>query len=255
MTDRWKDYVTQGVHAAGGPIPFALSQWAFLFPIFLAIRRSLPSGGKVLDVGCGAGIFTALLAHQGFQVVGVDEDPEIVAYANEMVGYFRSPAQVKQGSAFDLSNYYGQFDLAYSLGVVEHHEPAVTVQLIQEHARCAHVVLIAVPTRYTRYTGPVTDERLYRRREVSGLVRLAGVSVKETFVYGEVPTAAARNLERLLPGMIYRRVKHVWSYGMGICCVGESGGARVARGVEPAARTTSEVSVSRRPAADTDSPA
>lgn len=222
MTDRWKLYVTQGVHAAGGPIPFALSQWAFLFPIFLAIRRSLPSGGKVLDVGCGAGIFTALLAHQGFQVVGVDEDPEIVAYAKGMAEYFRSPAQVKQGSAFDLSCYHGQFDLAYSLGVVEHFEPAVTVQLIQEHARCARVVLIAVPTRYTRYAAPVTDERLYRRREVSDLVRRAGVSVKETFVYGEVPTAVARNLERALPGVIYRRVKHVWSYGMGICCVGES---------------------------------
>ncbi|MGH7408564.1 MAG: class I SAM-dependent methyltransferase [Candidatus Methylomirabilales bacterium] len=221
MTERWKSYVTQGVQAAGGPIPFALSQWTFLFPIFLAIRTALPSGGKVLDVGCGAGTFTALLAHHGFQVVGVDEDPDIVAYAGEMVEYFRSHARVEQASAFDLSRYHGRFDLVYSLGVVEHFEPEVTVQLIREQARCARVVLVAVPTRFTRYTGPVTDERLYRRRQVGLLVRRAGLRVRELFIYGEVPSRVARNLERLLPGVIYRRMKHIYTYGMGICCVGE----------------------------------
>lgn len=221
MTERWKAYITQGVNAAGGPIAFALSQWMFSFPLFLAIRRVLPSGGKVLDVGCGAGIFTALLAHHGFQVVGIDEDPDIVAYAKEMTGYLRSPARVEQGNAFDLCRYYAQFDLVYSLGVVEHFEPAVTVRLIEEQARCARFILVAVPTRFTRYAAPVMDERLYRRRQVSDLVRRAGVRVKESFVYGEVPTRIARNLERFLPGILYRRVKHVWTYGMGIGCLGE----------------------------------
>lgn len=221
MTERWKTYVTQGIQAAGGPVPFALSQWAFLFPIFLAIRRALPLGGKVLDVGCGAGIFTALLAHHGFQVVGVDDDPEIVDYAREMVEYFHSPAQVEHLSAFDLAPHHGRFDLVYSLGLVEHFERAVTVRLIAEQARCGRLVLVAVPTRFTRYAAPVTDERLYRRRQVSELVCGAGLRVKESFVYGEVPTAVAKNLERFLPGAMFRRAKHVWTYGMGICCVGE----------------------------------
>jgi SAM-dependent methyltransferase len=193
----------------------------FLFPVFLAIRRALPAGGRVLDVGCGAGIFTALLAHHGFQAVGIDEDPDIVAYAREMIDYFRSPAQVEQGSAFDLSRYHGRFDLVYSLGVVEHYDSEVTVRLIQEQARCARLVVVAVPTRYTRYAAPVTDERLYRRRQVVALVRRAGARVRESFVYGEVPTRVARNLERCLPGVVYRRVKQIWTYGMGTCCVGE----------------------------------
>ncbi len=221
MTERWRGYVTQGVQAAGGPIPFALSQWTFLFPIFLAIRRALPSGGKVLDVGCGAGIFTALLAHHGFQVVGVDEDPDIVAFAGGMVDYLRSPAQVEKGSAFDLSRYYGKFDLVYSLGVVEHFEPAVTVQLIHEQARCSRFVLVAVPTRYSRYAAPVTDERLYRRRQVCNLVHRAGLLVRESFVYGDVPTRTAVSLGGCLPRVFYRRLRHFWTYGMGICCVGE----------------------------------
>ena len=221
MSERWKTYVTQGVQKAGGPIPFALLQWSFLFPIFLAIQRALPTGGKVLDVGCGAGIFTSLLAHHGFQVVGLDEDPEIVAYAKEMVDYFRSSARVEQGSGFDLSRHYGQFDLVYSLGVVEHFDPAETIRLIQEQARCGRYVLVAVPTRFTRYAAPITDERLYRRRQVSALVRKAGIRVKESFVYGEVPSRLARNMGRLLPKVIYRGMQHLCTYAMGICCVGE----------------------------------
>lgn len=211
-----------GVETAGGPIPFALSQWAFLFPIFLTIRRILPSGGKVLDVGCGAGIFASLLAHHGFKVVGIDEDADIVSYARETAIYLRSPVSIEQGNAFDLSRYYGQFDLVYSLGVVEHFEPSVTIEMIREQARCGRFVVAAVPTRFTRYAAPVTDERLYYRKQIIDMFRMAGIDVKESFVYGEVPTLAATNLERLLPGIIYRRIQQMFCYGMGICCVGRS---------------------------------
>ncbi len=221
MTERWKAYVIEGVRQAGGPVPFALTQWMFLFPIFAAIRRALPAGGKILDIGCGAGIFTALLSHHGYDVVGVDEDADIARYAQEMIQYFRSPARVEQATAFDLSGYYGHFDLVLSFGVVEHFEPASTIRLIQEQARCGPRVLVAVPTRYTRYTGPVTDERLYRREQVSALVRQAGLRVRESFVYGDVPTWTARALDRTLPRALYRGLRHLFSYGMGICCLGE----------------------------------
>lgn len=221
MTERWRHYIIEGVRAAGGPVPFALSQWAFLFPVFLAIRRILPDGGKVLDVGCGAGIFTALLAHHGYDVVGIDEDPEVVAFAGEMLDFFRSSARVEQGSAFDLRRHHGQFDLVYSFGVVEHFDPDVTVRLLEEQARCSPVVLVTVPTRFTCYAAPVTDERLYRRRALDRLLRRAGLRIRESFIYGDVPTAPARNLERLLPAILYRRLKHACTYGMAICSVGE----------------------------------
>lgn len=220
MTERWKSYVTQGVQAAGGPIPFALSQWTFLFPIFSAIRRALPSGGKVLDVGCGAGIFTALLAHHGFQVVGVDEDPGIVAYASEMVKYFRSNARVEQASAFDLSRYYGQFDLVYSLGVIEHFDRQTSICLLQEQAKCSLLVLAVIPTKYTTYVARVTDERFYTFREFKKLFREAGFEILESFVHCDVPSMLSTNLERALPGAVHRFMQRQLSYAIGQCCLG-----------------------------------
>ncbi len=224
MTERWRSYITRGVEAAGSPLAFAIDQWMALFPVYLAIRRALPAGGRVLDVGCGAGAFTSLLAHRGYQAVGVDEDPDVVSCARDMAVSLRAPIGIERASAGDLSAFHGRFDLVCSLGVVEHFDSAVTVDLIREQARCAPLVLAAVPTKYTRYAGPLSDERLYTRGQFARLVGQAGLRLRESFVYGEVPTRTARNLERVLPGIAYRRLQHACTFAMGICCVGERPG-------------------------------
>ncbi|HTI39456.1 MAG TPA: class I SAM-dependent methyltransferase [Vicinamibacterales bacterium] len=219
MSDRWTDYIRGGIDQAGGPVPFALSQWSFLAPITAAIARHCPVRGRLLDVGCGAGIYPSLLAHFGYQVAGIDEEPRIVALAREMADYFRAPAAFEQGSAFDLGPSHGKFDLVYSLGVVEHFDADVTVTLIQEQARCAPVVLIVIPTRHTRFAAPPTDERFYSRRQFEGLVAKTGLRIRESFVFGDLPTPAAVAAARLLPKVINRPVRYLLTYGMGLCCV------------------------------------
>ncbi len=220
MTERWQQYIAGGLQQAGGPVRFAVEQWMFLFPLYLAIRRELPHGGRLLDVGCGAGAFTSLLTAQGFSAVGVDQDAEVVARAREVGRALGGQAQFEQADAFDLSPFHGQFDLAYSIGVVEHFDRHVTVSLLQEQARCAGAVLAAIPTQFVKYAGVITDERIYTRPQLDAMVREAGLTVSQSFVYGEVPTGLARNLERALPGVLYRRLKHAFSYAMGIGCVG-----------------------------------
>jgi len=221
MTDRWREYIEKGIRDAGGPIPFGLNQWSALFPIFLTISQALPRSGRILDVGCGAGIFTALVAQHGYDTIGIDQDPEIVTLAREMVEYFRSRARIEHAFADDLSAYHEAFGLVYSLGVVEHFDREVTVRLIREQARCARLVLVAVPTRYTKYTGPVTDERLYTKGQLERVVRDAGLTVRRSYVYGEVPTTIAKTLERFLPRALYTRIKNAFSYGMGVVVLGE----------------------------------
>jgi 2-polyprenyl-3-methyl-5-hydroxy-6-metoxy-1,4-benzoquinol methylase len=219
MSDRWTEYIRGGIERAGGPVPFALNQWSFLAPITAAIARHCRSRGRLLDVGCGAGIYSSLLAQHGYQVTGVDEEPRIVALAREMAEYFRAPAVFDQGSAFDLYAWHNRFDLVYSLGVVEHFDADVTVELIKEQSRCAPLVMVIIPTRHTRFSGPPTDERFYSRRQFERLIAKTGLHIRESFVYGDLPTPAAVAAGRFLPKVVNRPMRHVFTYGMGLCCV------------------------------------
>jgi hypothetical protein len=166
-------------------------------------------------------VFTSLLGHHGYATTGIDDDETIVETARDMVRYFRSPASIERASAFDLRAFHGRFDLAFSLGVVEHFDADVTVALLAEQLRCAPIVLTVVPTRYTAASGKVTDERLYTRRQVEALVRRVGCRITDSFVFGEVPSTLRRNAERLLPGVVDRRLQHLLTWGMGTCVVGE----------------------------------
>ncbi|MDC0767174.1 class I SAM-dependent DNA methyltransferase [Streptomyces sp. HD] len=73
--------------------------------------RSLPAGARVLDLGCGTGIPTALqLAEAGLEVVGVDLSDGMVALARKNVpaGVFHRTdiADLRPGGPVDL----GRFD-------------------------------------------------------------------------------------------------------------------------------------------------
>lgn len=50
------------------------------------IKKHLPEGKKlnILDVGCGAGFFSILLAKEGHQVTGVDLTPDMITHAKEL---------------------------------------------------------------------------------------------------------------------------------------------------------------------------
>jgi SAM-dependent methyltransferase len=45
-------------------------------------RLMLPPGARLLDFGCGTGLFAPMLHGAGFRYVGYDPDPAVVAYAS-----------------------------------------------------------------------------------------------------------------------------------------------------------------------------
>lgn len=48
-----------------------------------AFGRRLPKAGRVLDVGCGAGLFVAAADTLGLDAQGIDADPAMVAFARQ----------------------------------------------------------------------------------------------------------------------------------------------------------------------------
>ncbi|EEN7281715.1 SAM-dependent methyltransferase [Salmonella enterica subsp. salamae] len=47
------------------------------------ITRQLPAGARILDLGCGPGFYTHLLAERGFHCTGVDFSPSSIKYARQ----------------------------------------------------------------------------------------------------------------------------------------------------------------------------
>lgn len=81
----------------------------------------LPSGGRVLDAGCGPGLVAEALLQAGYRVVGVDLSAEMIARARKRCARYGDRACFEQKSLFDPS-LSGPFDGAISRFVI-HHTP------------------------------------------------------------------------------------------------------------------------------------
>lgn len=188
MTDRWASYFESQGTFGDHWLQTAVAHWSFHEILFGRIIQNVRPGGAILDVGCGPGWSDLYLSARGFAVTGVDSEPRLVQAARDLAARVGENVRYEVGDAFDLKTFHGQFDLAYSCGVLEHFDRDVTVQLLQEQARCAKQVLIQIPSRYTAYTGPITDERIYSVRELRRIVEDAGLTVVKSFGYGDIAT-------------------------------------------------------------------
>lgn len=82
----------------------------------------LQPGGRVLEVGCGAGHLTQVLADRGIDIIGVDPNPN----AAELAGSER--VQTMRGEALDFED--DSFDAIVSVHAIEH-IPALEVALVE----------------------------------------------------------------------------------------------------------------------------
>lgn len=90
----------------------------YLLPHVLDIlRRTLPDGGQIFDLGCGNGSVAAVLSKAGYEICGVDPSHEGLEQAN----IAHPELRLEVGSAYDdLSARFGRFPVVISLEVIEH---------------------------------------------------------------------------------------------------------------------------------------
>ena len=80
---------------------------------------ALPSGARVLDVGCGAGHTAIALAQRGFRVHALDATPEMIALVGQAAraaGVSHLTTGIGDVHALELAD--GRFDLVIALGVL-----------------------------------------------------------------------------------------------------------------------------------------
>jgi D-aspartate ligase len=110
----------------------------------------LPSGGRALDIGAGAGLTSVALAGRGLQVETLDGAPEMLALAAGAARGAGLEGRVRpvRGDAHRLPYQDGSFDLAVALGVVPWlHTPERAVAEIARVLRPGGYVVVNVDNR------------------------------------------------------------------------------------------------------------
>lgn len=101
----------------------------------LGVARGMGGVGRFLDLGCGSGDLTVLMAEEGAACAGVDFSPEMIALAERLAEARRvaDRCAFSVGSVLDFEPAGEPFDLAALLGVIEYLSAAETAELL---ARC-----------------------------------------------------------------------------------------------------------------------
>ena len=171
-------------------------------------RRTLESlalafGQRVLEVGCGTGVFLPLLAAavgtEG-NVVGVDHSPDFVAQARERVAALgiAETVEVREGSAYQLPFPDGSFDAVHCERVLMHLDDSTAAlremhRVLRPGGRVVAVepdwqgmqfdhpdfeTIRSLMDRYAdRFSNPAMGRELYRRFAGAGFVERRVVPV------------------------------------------------------------------------------
>ena len=159
------------------------------------VRDLLPSGGAVLDVGCGTGALAGWIQRAGYDVVGVDASAGMLRQALDQHGV----GAVYAGFSSALPLEDNAFDLALSVATMHHLETpervAATIAEMGRVVRPGGYVLIwdhnplnpYWPILMKRVPQDHGDERLVSLRELLGAVKVAGLRPVRAARMGLVP--------------------------------------------------------------------
>jgi SAM-dependent methyltransferase len=197
-------------------------EWATVEAMLGAAQ--VPVGARILDVGCGVGWTSLLLAEAGFEVVGVDLVAANVNAARERALRWRSPARFIEGDMDALSLDEPAFDVALVFDALHHSaRQRDALAAIARHLKPGGVLLLGEPTWLHRLSPEARRtqrelgwlERGLTLRELRRDLRAAGFEDVRRFFQGTRPYAGARGFLGELARLVGARVlaapqHHLW---------------------------------------------
>lgn len=120
------------------------------------LRRTLPQGSRILDMGCGVGAFVAHCEAKGYEAIGIDIDRNAIAAARDALG-------LRQVYALSLDEFTQRpeahrFDAITFFEVLEHlDEPARFISTIKRLLKPAGCIALSVPNRARWHLLPLED--------------------------------------------------------------------------------------------------
>ena len=172
--ERWQAQLEEEAEAIGDEASLYRTSEAYLYnltafamtqtklPYHAAIRRTVPRGARLLDVGCGIGSDGLALLEEGYDVAFADFDNPSTRYLRWRLERRGRAARIVDVDAEPLPR---GFDLAYAFDVLEHvDDPVALLAAMEAAARIVCVNLLE--------TGP-DDTALHRELPIAELVRHA----------------------------------------------------------------------------------
>lgn len=174
-----------------------------------ALVAAVPSGARVLDVGCSTGYLAALLAARGHEVIGIEVDPAAAAAARERGGF-----DVVLGSAADpadLDRAPGTFDAILCGDVLEHlADPGAVLRALRGRLAPGGVLVASLPNAVhwtarravLRGDFPQEDHGIFDRTHLRFFTRGSARALLEDAgleVIAEAPVPAPLPLEAHVP--------------------------------------------------------
>ena len=168
------------------------------------LPRLAPSGAW-LDVGCGSGVFSRMLAEAGAQVLGLDGAPAMVEAARRATSEANPRFEV--GRVEDVSGLPAVYDGAVCLSVLEYlPDPGATLAALAGRLKPGGRLALSAPNRAStvrtaqRWMRALAGSRafayldssrhLWTRGELTDLARTAGLEVEAVLGFDPVAPRA-----------------------------------------------------------------
>ena len=112
--------------------------------IYNTVSEKIPTGGKILEIGCGIGNISRQLGHYGYFVTGIDSDPVSVDYANSK--NTKSNIRFLNVNAEDYADNENSFDAIICSEVLEHLvSPDSIIKLANKMLKDDGIFVVTVP--------------------------------------------------------------------------------------------------------------
>ena len=158
------------------------------------------SGQRVLDVGCGRGTYIKALMDKGKCVLGIDNNRELVRYAQKKI-----KGDYLVGDVYHLPFKETSFETATVGDLLEHLENDVAA--LKEISRVAPKILVSFP-RVELIEHDPTHLRMYNRELLMKTVYNAGLHCDAIINWFPSPYAFLRVLAKMI----------AWLYPSGFLC-------------------------------------
>jgi SAM-dependent methyltransferase len=159
--------------------------WVKWSLISYAFRRlGLRAGSSVLDIGCGTGWTTALLAEAGYRPTGIDIAPAMLEVARERAERWQIKVDLREADMDDFS-LGSTFDAALVFDALHHSDrPDRVVANVASHLKAGGWVLFGEPSWLHRISPRARDvqaetgcsEHGLRASQLKRYCRLAGLA-------------------------------------------------------------------------------